>query len=106
MGKTETVKKRAIYVYVPSLGVVERWKGLAEKQNTRISKFVIEHVEKLRRHGTLSRTKSREQRERKSPRSTPKSLPYSILSSLLNLYLNKGPEFLESVAHGIPNPRA
>lgn len=45
MGKTETIKQRAIYVYLPSIEMVERWKGLAKKQGTSISKFVAEHVE-------------------------------------------------------------
>jgi len=45
MGKTETIKKRAIYVYLPSIEMVERWKRLADGQGTSISKFVAEHVE-------------------------------------------------------------
>jgi hypothetical protein len=45
MGKTETIKERSIYVYLPSHDMVRRWKRLAGKQGTSISKFVIEHVE-------------------------------------------------------------
>jgi hypothetical protein len=45
MGKTETIKERAVYVYLPSHKMVEEWKKLAKKQGTSISKFVIEHVE-------------------------------------------------------------
>jgi predicted DNA-binding protein len=45
MGKTETIKERAIYVYLPSHEMVQRWKKLARRQGTSISKFVIEHVE-------------------------------------------------------------
>ena len=45
MGKTETIKKRAIYVYLPSIEQKERWEGYARKQGTSISKFVVEHVE-------------------------------------------------------------
>jgi len=45
MGKTETIKQRAIYVYLPSAKLVERWKETAKKQGTSVSKFVIEHVE-------------------------------------------------------------
>jgi hypothetical protein len=45
MGKTETIKQRAIYVYLPSQETAGRWKKLAEKQGTSISKFVAEHVE-------------------------------------------------------------
>jgi len=42
--KTETIKERAIYVYLPSLGMVRDWKSRAEKVGS-ISKFVIERVE-------------------------------------------------------------
>jgi len=44
-GKTETIKDRAIYVYLPSLEMVEDWKRRAEKAGVSISKFVIERVE-------------------------------------------------------------
>ncbi len=44
-GKTETVKQRAIYVYLPSLELVEDWKDRASKAGTSISKFVTERVE-------------------------------------------------------------
>jgi predicted RNase H-like nuclease (RuvC/YqgF family) len=44
-GKTETIKDRAIYVYLPSLQMVEDWKRRAEKAGVSVSKFVIERVE-------------------------------------------------------------
>ena len=43
--KTDTIKERAIYVYLPSVEMVEKWKDLAKKSGLSISKFVIEHVE-------------------------------------------------------------
>jgi len=43
--KTETIKDRAVYVYLPSLEMVKDWKGRAEKSGVSISKFVIERVE-------------------------------------------------------------
>ena len=59
-GKTDTIKARGIYVYLPSLEMVEDWKHRAKKSGTSISKFVIERVEdSLRREegeeGYLSR---------------------------------------------------
>jgi hypothetical protein len=45
MGKTETIKQRSIYVYLPSNDMVQRWKTLAKNSGTSISKFVAEHVE-------------------------------------------------------------
>jgi len=45
LGRTETIKQRAICVYLRSMGMVERWKELARRQGTSISKFVMEHVE-------------------------------------------------------------
>ena len=49
--KTETIKERAIYVYLPSLEMVEDWKQRAEKSGVSISKFVIERVEESIRRG-------------------------------------------------------
>lgn len=45
MGKTETIKERAIYIYLPSIEMTQEWKERAKKQGTSTSKFVIEHVE-------------------------------------------------------------
>ena len=44
-GKTETIKERAIYVYLPSLEMAGDWKQRADKAGVSISKFVIERVE-------------------------------------------------------------
>lgn len=52
MGKTETIKKRTVYVYLPSEETAERWKRLARRSHASISKFVIERVEdSLREEG-------------------------------------------------------
>lgn len=59
MGRTETIKQRAIYVYLPSQKLVERWKEAAKKQGTSVSKFVIEHVENSLRQEEEPRYKSR-----------------------------------------------
>lgn len=45
MGRTESIKQRAIYVYLSSEGHKERWQRRAEKVGVSISKFVTEHVE-------------------------------------------------------------
>jgi hypothetical protein len=45
VGDTETIKQRAIYVYLPSIEQKERWQKCADKQGVSISKFVIEYVE-------------------------------------------------------------
>lgn len=44
MGKTESIKERSVYVYLPSLEIVHDWKARAKKSNVSISQFVIEHV--------------------------------------------------------------
>jgi predicted transcriptional regulator len=44
-GKTETIKKRAIYVYLPSQKMADDWKNKADKSGNSISKFVIDRVE-------------------------------------------------------------
>ncbi|RKY67788.1 MAG: hypothetical protein DRQ24_12430 [Candidatus Latescibacterota bacterium] len=51
-GKTRTIKQRAIYVYLPSLEMVEDWKERARRAGVSISKFVMERVEdSIRREG-------------------------------------------------------
>jgi hypothetical protein len=44
-GKTETIKERSIYVYLPSIEMMEDWKARAEKAGSSISKFVTDRVE-------------------------------------------------------------
>jgi hypothetical protein len=44
MPKTESIKQRSIYVYLPSLQMVEDWKSRAKKSGVSTSQFVIEHV--------------------------------------------------------------
>ncbi|MDV3244219.1 MAG: hypothetical protein LYZ66_03445 [Nitrososphaerales archaeon] len=45
LGKTETIKERSVYVYLPSAEMIEDWKSRAEKAGLSISKFVIDRVE-------------------------------------------------------------
>lgn len=59
MGKTETIKDRAIYVYLPSVEMMEKWKRLAERRGTSVSKFVREHVENSLRQEEEPSYKSR-----------------------------------------------
>ncbi len=44
MGKTETIKERAVYVYLPSVEMKEQWTNHAEEMGTSLSKFVMECV--------------------------------------------------------------
>jgi len=44
-GKTETIKQRSIYVYLPSLEMVVDWKRRAERAGVSLSRFVYERVE-------------------------------------------------------------
>jgi len=59
LGKTETIKERAIYVYLPSTEQKERWEKCARAQGTSISKFVTEHVENSLRQETEPNYQSR-----------------------------------------------
>jgi len=45
VGKTETIKERAIWVYLPSIEQKERWQKFAEQSGVSLSKWVIETVE-------------------------------------------------------------
>ena len=42
--KTETIKDRLVYVYLPSDAMVKQWKEASGKADMTLSKFVIEHV--------------------------------------------------------------
>ncbi|MQY62335.1 hypothetical protein GH146_03485 [archaeon] len=44
-GKTATIKKRSVYVYLPSETMTGDWKGRATKAGVSISKFVMDRVE-------------------------------------------------------------
>ncbi len=44
-GKTATIKKRRVEIYLPTVQTLERWKKLASDQHLPLSKFVFEHVE-------------------------------------------------------------
>jgi predicted RNase H-like nuclease (RuvC/YqgF family) len=44
-GKTETIKERAVYVYLPSLEMADGWKRRANEAGVSISKFVVDRVE-------------------------------------------------------------
>jgi len=45
LGKTETIKERAVWVYLPSIEQKERWQKLAAQSGASLSKWVIETVE-------------------------------------------------------------
>ena len=44
-GKTKTIKQRTVYVYLPSLEMIDDWKLRARKSGMSISKFVVDRVE-------------------------------------------------------------
>ena len=44
MGKTETIKERAVYAYLPSVEMKEQWTKYAKEMGTSLSKFVMECV--------------------------------------------------------------
>jgi hypothetical protein len=45
LGRTKTIKERAIYLYVPTEEMVKQWKDEAAKHNLSLSKFVVEVVD-------------------------------------------------------------
>jgi hypothetical protein len=45
LGKTETIKERAVWVYLPSIEQKERWQKFADQSGVSLSKWVIETVE-------------------------------------------------------------
>jgi len=45
MGKTDTIKKRSIYVYLPNEEMKKRWKEAAARRCASISDFVVQSIE-------------------------------------------------------------
>jgi len=45
LGRTQTIKERAIYVYLPSIEQKVRWEESTRKHGTSVSEFVIETIE-------------------------------------------------------------
>jgi predicted RNase H-like nuclease (RuvC/YqgF family) len=45
LGKTETIKERAVWVYLPSIEQKKRWQKFADQSGVSLSKWVIETVE-------------------------------------------------------------
>ncbi len=59
--KTEPIRERSIYVYLPSKQMVDQWKEMAGQAGMSISKFVTEHVtnslqQERDQEGYISRT--------------------------------------------------
>ncbi len=49
-GKTETIRKRAVTVYLPNEELVKEWKLSAKESGVSVSQFVLEAVERQRSH--------------------------------------------------------
>lgn len=49
LGKTETIKERAIWVYLPSIEQKQRWQNAADQSGVSLSKWVTEIVEEALR---------------------------------------------------------
>jgi len=45
LGKTETIKKRAIWVYVPTLEQREQWDKIAKNNRMPLSKWIVQTIE-------------------------------------------------------------
>ncbi|VVB97400.1 Uncharacterised protein [uncultured archaeon] len=45
MGKTDTIKQRSIYVYLPNEEMKTRWKEAALKRCTSVSDFIVQNIE-------------------------------------------------------------
>jgi hypothetical protein len=45
VGKTETIKERAVWVYLPTIEQKQNWEELAKKGKTSLSKWIVKTVE-------------------------------------------------------------
>lgn len=75
MGKTETIKERAVWVYLPSLEQKEEWGRIANQNDISLSKWIIQIVEDTL-HERETEVKSRKdiEKENKNLRSEISSL--------------------------------
>jgi ATP-dependent Lon protease len=44
-GLTQTIKQRALYLYLPSEEMAEEWKSLAKHARVSVSRFILDHVQ-------------------------------------------------------------
>ncbi|UCG70756.1 MAG: hypothetical protein JSV09_07070 [Thermoplasmata archaeon] len=51
-GKTQTIRKRAVNVYLPTKELLEEWKKDAKEAGMSLSQYILEAVERERVHGT------------------------------------------------------
>ena len=65
-GKTQTIKQRALYLYLPSEELTGEWKDAAKKEGLSISKWIQHHVSHSReeRESNTSRTSLIEENNR------------------------------------------
>jgi len=45
LGKTETIKERAVWVYASTIEQKEKWEEIAKQNNTSLSKWIIKTIE-------------------------------------------------------------
>ncbi len=45
MGKTETIKERAIWVYTPTIETRKQWEKIAKQNNISLSKWIVQIIE-------------------------------------------------------------
>lgn len=51
MGKTETIKQRTVYAYLPSEEARTKWEKAAQAAGTSLSRFIVDVVERTLREG-------------------------------------------------------
>ena len=56
MGKTETIKQRAVAVYLPTEEMLESWKSAADKYGLPLSRFIVATVDESIRKGQTGTT--------------------------------------------------
>ncbi len=64
LGKTGTIAKRKVDVYLPTEALVEEWRKAAERANSSLSKYVVEIVEKYRNNPAQIAQPTAEERKR------------------------------------------
>lgn len=63
MGKTETIRERAVWVYLPTIEEKRRWAELARKEGVSLSKWILETVRDAVERGRRTRGELEEENE-------------------------------------------
>ena len=49
LGRTETLKERSVYAYLPTKKMLQEWKADAKRHGLSLSEYIVRSVERVRK---------------------------------------------------------